>query len=94
MEVERLDVEPVVVAEVAEHERPQVVLVHLAVAVAVVVAEQVIEVVVKVPADRLADELDEPGAVAVVHQAVVEYAQRLVHLSQNHQTCYRRGDVA
>ena len=68
-----------VVAEVAEDEAAQVVLGDPPVGVAGVVSEQLVEVLVQVGADDAADELDEPGAVIVVDQPVVEDSQRLVN---------------
>ena len=66
--VERLHVQSVVVAEVAEHETSQVVLVDYSVSVAVIVLEQLVEVFVEVFLHHAAYEAHQPRSISVVHQ--------------------------
>ena len=65
--------------EIAEHAVPELLGVHRSVAVLVQMSEELVEVLAKVRLRELLDVLQKPRSVLVVHQAVVEHPQSLVH---------------
>ena len=65
--------------EIAEHAVAKFLGVHLAVAVGVEMHEELVEVLRKVRLGQLLDVREDPVAIFVVHQSVVEDAHRLVH---------------
>ena len=73
-----LRVVPFAVVKVGVHQVAQLPDVHAAVAVEVQVLEHLVELQTAVLAHHLLHEVEEPTPVGVVHQPVVEHAQRLV----------------